>query len=327
LLALGIVAFHSATITQAGQGAIPLFIQQVAWLILPAFFSLSGYLVMASLSRCASIKEFLALRILRILPALSVVVAVTALLLGPFLSRLSPPDYFSDPLFLRYFENVLASPHFLLPGVFESHPRAGIVNGSLWTINLELTCYLLLAVTALTMKGRALNIALAGLTLLLLFPRIPFLGLLFTWLPAKELPLAFCAGALLYRLADRVPCHAAIGLPCVALAILLASSRSPWSVLPLAYCVIWLGLRNIPAWLTRADYSYGIYLVAYPFQQALVQLFPLAMTWWLNLLLSIPLAALFAAALWHGIESPILSRKHEIVARLSGRADKGLKPA
>lgn len=318
MLALGVMAFHSATITQGGTDAVPPVLQAIARLILPAFFALSGYLVAASLSRCASIREFLALRLLRVLPALAIVVAATALALGPWLSRLAPADYFRDPLLAAYFRNVLASPHYLLPGLFEGHPRAGIVNGSLWTIPLELICYGLLASLALVARGRALTIALAALALLLLFPRMPFAGLVFAWLPAKELPLAFCAGALLYRLGRRVPHHPAIGLLSIGLAIALSWDRSVWAALPLAYGVIWLGLRRIPAWLTRADYSYGVYLVSYPLQQAWIGIFPNHAAWWMDLLFTLPAVMLCAAALWHGVEKPVLSRKHEIVTRLGG---------
>jgi peptidoglycan/LPS O-acetylase OafA/YrhL len=323
VLALGIIAFHSFTIAHGSATGMPATVRAIAGLILPAFFSLSGYLVAASLARCASIREFAVLRLLRILPGLSVVICATALVLGPMLSTLSPQDYFHDPLLAAYFRNVLAQPNFLLPGLFENHPRAGIVNGSLWTIQLELICYALLGAMALVLRGVVLNIALAGMALLLLFPATPFLGLVLTWLPAKELPLAFCIGALLFRLQRRVPHHPAIGLSCLVLAVALAFLGGAWPVLPLAYAVIWLALRRIPAWLTRADYSYGLYLVAYPLEQAWLHFFPSRALWWADLLFALPLGLLCAMALWHFVERPLLARKHEIVARLGGT---GLAP-
>lgn len=316
-LALGIVLFHSFTITQGSAAAMPAPIRAAAGLILPAFFALSGYLVAASLERSNSIREFAALRLLRIVPGLSVVVCATALVLGPMLSTLSPQDYFRDPDLAAYFRNILGQPHFLLPGLFEGHPRAGIVNGSLWTIQLELACYALLAAMASLLRGAALNLALAALALLLLFPATPFLGLALAWLPAKGLALAFCIGALLFRLDRHVPHHAAIGLSCLALTVVLAwQGEMAWGGLPLGYGVIWLALRRIPAWLTRADYSYGLYLVAYPLEQMWLHLFPSRALWWADLLFALPLALLCAMALWHFVERPLLARKHEIVARL-----------
>src|SRR5437588_11263295 len=73
-LALSIVAFHSVTLTQGNADAMPPILQAAARLILPGFFALSGFLVAGSLARCASLREFLLLRALRLLPALSLVV-------------------------------------------------------------------------------------------------------------------------------------------------------------------------------------------------------------------------------------------------------------
>lgn len=317
VLALGIVVFHSFTITTNSVTGMPLAVQAVARLILPAFFAISGYLVAASLVRCGSVAEFLALRLLRILPALGVVVAISALVLGPLCSSFPLQDYFRDPLLPAYFCNVLAQPHFALPGVFHDHPRAGVVNGSLWTIPLELMCYALLAAMALLLRGAAMTAALAVLTLLLLFPATPFLGLALAWMPAKELPLAFFFGALLFRLGRYVPHHAAIGVLCLGIAAVLGFWNSVWLSLPLAYGAIWLALRRIPAWLTRADYSYGLYLVAYPLEQVWIHFFPSRAVWWADLLFALPLGLLCAMALWHFIERPLLARKHEIVTRLS----------
>jgi len=61
--------------------------------------------------------------------------------------------------------------------------------------------------------------------------------------------------------------------------------------------------------LGRGDYSYGIYLVGYPLQQ-LVWLSGLDRgLWWLNSLISLPLALIVASASWHLIEFSILRRR------------------
>jgi peptidoglycan/LPS O-acetylase OafA/YrhL len=324
-LALAIVVFHSFTVTTGGPAGMPGMLQSAARLILPAFFALSGFLVAASLARCADVGEFALLRLLRILPALGIVVAATALLLGPLLSALPPAAYFADRNVPAYFGNILFRAHYVLPGLFESNPRATIVNGSLWTIPLEMSCYGLLAVAAFFLRGRALTAALGATAVLLLFPNTPFLGLLLAWLPAKDLALAFCIGALLFRLRRQVVLHTPAGLACLGLAFIMARAPgTPWPVLPLAYGVIWLGLRQMPARITR-DYSYGLYLTAYPLQQSCMQLLAPS-SWWVTLALTLPVALLAAALLWHGVEAPLLSRKHELIARLRGLAPAMTRP-
>jgi peptidoglycan/LPS O-acetylase OafA/YrhL len=70
LLALGIVAFHSYTLSHGSIAGMAWQAQVGARLILPAFFALSGYLVSDSLGR-----------------------AGTVLLLGPLLGSEPLPDY------------------------------------------------------------------------------------------------------------------------------------------------------------------------------------------------------------------------------------------
>jgi peptidoglycan/LPS O-acetylase OafA/YrhL len=320
MLALAIVAVHGVTLTAGDASGMAWPFRSAAGLVLPAFFALSGYLVTASLMRCADTRAFLLLRLLRIVPALAATVAATALLLGPLMTALPLTDYFASPVTAAYLQNIIGLPHFLLPGLFEANPRAGIVNGSLWTIQMEMGCYLALALLALLARGRLFGLALLGLALMLLFPHLPFIGLALAWLPAKPLVLAFVCGALLQRCAARVPLHPVLGVAALAGAfwIMRDPADAGLAVPILAYGVIWLGLRRIPAALTRADYSYGLYLTAYPLQQAAIQFVP-GQSWGVNMALALPVAFLAAAALWHGVERPLMARKHEIVARLTGR--------
>lgn len=319
LLALGIVVFHCYTLANASTAGMAWPVETGARLILPAFFVLSGYLVASSLARCGTVREFLLLRLLRVLPALTVVTLASVLWVGPLLTTAELRDYFSDSRVPAYLQNILGLQRFELPGVFETNPRAAIVNGSLWTIQLEMICYGLLAALSLLSRGRLLNLLLLGWGALLLVPHIPFLGLALAWLPAKDLVLGFVAGALLYRYAGRVRLHPLAGLASLLLAFWLVrtSEYAALAVLPLAYGVIWLAIRRIPAFLTRADYSYGLYLAAYPLQQAVVYLFP-GIPWWGVLAAALPLALLCAFGLWHGVERPLLARKHEIIARMTG---------
>ncbi len=326
MLAAGIVAFHSFTITTGHPETLPAPIRAVGSLILPAFFALSGYLVMGSLMQCRSSVEFIALRLLRIMPGLIIVVSGTALLMGPALSNLSVTDYFQAPEFATYFQNIVMQPQFALPGVFEDLPRAGIVNGSLWTISVEMICYALLAALAIAFRGGSLTIALCCLAALLVFPKLPYLGLLLAWLAAKPLPLAFCAGAILYKCAELLPLNGYLGLASVGFAILLALPHPSWAVASLSYAVVWFGTRDFTLVRLPGDYSYGTYLVAYPIQQAVLYFFSTGLNWWTNLLIALPLALLLGAALWHWIERPILSRKYSILNALKAcRVGRGLQ--
>jgi peptidoglycan/LPS O-acetylase OafA/YrhL len=120
-----------------------------AAVLLPAFFALSGFLVMGSAVRVGSLSTFISYRALRILPALSTEVVLAAILIGPVTTSLPLSAYFSDPLFFRYFANIAGYITFLLPGVFLDNPLR-TVNGSLWTIPPEISCYIFLALMLLS---------------------------------------------------------------------------------------------------------------------------------------------------------------------------------
>lgn len=312
-LAIAIFAFHSYTLTVGDVQGMVWQAQVAARLILPAFFAVSGYLVAASLERCTSAAEFLGLRALRILPALAAVTLATALVLGPLLTSRDLAAYFADPAVPRYLQNILLTPRYALPGLFDTNIRSGIVNGALWTIPLEMACYVLLAAMAL--------LARRGLTpLLLLLPGAILVFDLPFGLP-REFALAFVTGALLLRCERHVPLHGMLGAAALLAAFWLVTdpARGPLAALPLAYGVVWLGRLSVPAWLTRADYSYGLYLTGFPLQQAFLHMFPGLANWQWLLPLVLPPALACAALLWHGVENPLLSRKHEILARLAGR--------
>lgn len=309
-LAIAIIAFHSITLAHGNADAMPEILQAAARLILPAFFALSGFLVAGSLARAASLREFMLLRVLRLMPALSVVVAATALLLGPLLTILPLRDYIRDPHLPIYFRNIWGQPEFLLPGVFSHNPRAGVVNGTLWTIPLEMACYVALA--GLALMARMRRLALAVPTFILL---VPGLGL-----ANQDFFASFALGAVLFMMRSRLPLDAALGLGALVLAVALEAwvPAIPLVALPLSYTVVWLGCRRIPRWMMPGDYSYGLYLCAYPLQQTMLVLMP-GQGWLANFLSGCLAGLACAMLLWHGVERPVLARKHELIARLDGR--------
>jgi peptidoglycan/LPS O-acetylase OafA/YrhL len=70
---------------------------------------------------------------------------------------------------------------------------------------------------------------------------------------------------------------------------------------------VYLGLTDFRrAWfLEGADYSYGLFLYHWVVQQAVMDVLP--RHWVLNLVVSIPLAIVFAAASWRWIEKPAMA--------------------
>jgi peptidoglycan/LPS O-acetylase OafA/YrhL len=324
-LALAVVGWHSLVVSygtdfQARFLAGPW--RPAPALILPMFFALSGFLVAGSLRR-NTIASFLALRALRIAPALAVEVCVSALLLGPLLTQLPVGEYFSDQRFLVYPLNIVGDIHYFLPGLFDNNPFPFYVNAQLWTIPFELECYVALALLALVGICRAPGPLLcATVTLNLVWAAEDLArggwATAGSIVPGHVLPLCFLAGVVLYMFRDRVPfrfswCAAAFALSLVGLSL---PGGDYLVAFPVAYLTVAIGLLNPrKRWLVGwGDYSYGIYLYGFPIEQLVASRGAAFQHWYIVLALAVPLTVGLAALSWNLVERPILGlRRHAAV--------------
>lgn len=110
------------------------------------FFILSGFWVTQSYLKSDSVKKYALKRCKKIFPLYFTVVILCAIFLV-FLSSLSFKEYFLNSGFFKYLIANLSTLNFIhptLPGVFEGMVLGGSVNGSLWTIKVELGFYIIL---------------------------------------------------------------------------------------------------------------------------------------------------------------------------------------
>lgn len=313
ILAVGVILDHGMPISYGERGgwAIPFPLLNFSQALLPMFFALSGFLVTASLLR-VPILNFIGLRVLRIFPALVVEVVISALIFGPLLTTLPLGEYFSDPTFHAYFNNVYGNIHYYLPGVFADNPFSGAVNGSLWTVPFELECYIVIIAFGLFRFVKNWPLMLAGVLIAsgtLYYARH---GTdLFGRVDGRMLVLYFAAGVTVFSMRTIIPLRTDLFTICgiFSLYALLDKNMIYLTPLPIAYCTAWIGLRDIPKLpiIFSGDYSYGIYLYGFVVQQAVVHFFPWG--WLANSVISIVVVSFFAALSWHCIEKPTLRLK------------------
>lgn len=324
ILAVSVLAWHSAGIVYSRSFSFYLadsFLGHFILLILPAFFALSGFLVASSLMRSRKLTEFLGLRILRLIPALAVEICLSALILGPILTSLTLSAYFSDHQVFQYFLNIIGFIHFQLPGVFLDNPIPAIVNGSLWTIPFELECYIALAALwVLRLKGNGPAVIIALLLWCGLLGTRLILGKYEPIGPdalnGRLLVAYFLAGVCLYEFRHKIPADFRLFLIAFAVSLFMVKSRSTilFSPLFIAYCTVYIGLlrpKRIP-YIFSGDYSYGIYLYAFPIQQAVYALIPQSHSWPAHFVLSLLGTSVLAVFSWHAIEKPLLKLKRHL---------------
>lgn len=247
------------------------------------FFSTSGYLVAQSWERDPHAWRFAARRFLRIWPALAVVILLAVFCVGPVFTNLSLTDYFRSGETWAYLKYLYLQTRLYLPGVFESNPWH-VVNGSLWTIFIEVKWYGILLVAGvcglLRPRFRVLLVALVALHVIYIyfiwdvqhnpqsmFP-FPYFGC--------EYGTFFCYGGLLHvmrRSWMHRPGRVMAALLLIAGLLVILNYQYAAFFVCLPFVVVWLGNQSTP--LLRqtgrfGDFSYGIYLYAYFIQQAVI---------------------------------------------------------
>ncbi|PBA31091.1 acyltransferase [Mycobacterium intracellulare] len=328
VLAISVIVGHSFTLTGHEVQAA----HYLAAGAVDGFFAVSGFLITASWLRQPHLREYLAARALRILPAYYVCLVVTAFIIAPVGVAIQGGAALKLLLSAAPFQYVLmniavATLKVDVGGTPTGIPYPGTWNSSLWTLMFELGCYLAVAGIGLLGLGNRrwvspAMLALAVLSAALLPPfstHEPF-SVQFGAATAR-FAIMFAAGALLYQWRDVIP--ARWWLVGVSVVVVLLG----WTVLPhyrmlggipLAYAIIVSGalIRNKLLRL-RTDLSYGVYIYAFPIQQLLIicagALNPNVL-YVLATICTLPLAA----ASWFLIEKPAMSLKRRLKKRWSG---------
>lgn len=286
------------------------------------FFVSSGFLVTGSLLRLGSVRNFASARALRIYPGLFTAMCVVVFLIGPIASSLSLHEYAAEPatwLYLARNSLLFMGIQHTLPGVFTDLPLRGTVNGSLWTLPFEIACYATLAAAWIVLRhfrtdtrGFAMLLLAATLSNFALFHLTRLQGLEIHH--AFRLFFMFFGGAVFFVAKEHIALDWRIA---ASLAALIAASAIDSDLFIWIYpaCVVYLTLfaAYAPGKFVRkfngvGDYSYGIYIYAFPIQQLVVLLSPNA-----NVLEVIAWTSVFTLVLaclsWHLIEKPALARK------------------
>lgn len=287
---------------------------------LAALLVTSGYLITASWESTTSVSRFAWKRFLRVIPALIPEIVLTLFVIGPLMTTLPTGDYFSALLSpaglatIPFFENGSAI------GLFQNNPWT-YVNGSLWTIPVEVFMYGVVAalgIGGLLHRWGAIPALIAVNLLLWLYwfddPRM-----------AKvRFTLYFLVGAYLYIHRERIAYRPAVAG--VLLLVLAASALTPYltvaGVIAIPYLTVYAAHIPVPLLNTfgrHGDFSYGIYIYHYPIQQTLIQVTENAIS--LAALCGLSFLATFAFAFlsWHLIEKRAMAAKNLTLGGLRQR--------
>ena len=280
------------------------------------FFVMSGYLVTKSITRSQSLRHYALARGFRIFPGLWIALAISTAIVCVWFTSAPLSHNLLDLEVWRYvLKNaiVVTGPVFGFPGAFSGNPYPASVNASLWTLPLELWMYIVLAIAWVLSRllpwkrpdnfqnmVRALAVVLT----------VAAIGCVAIGHPSNSLRHAsmFYIAACLYGFQDRVPLRGAAFV--TVLAMLLGAAFLPRLAFEVPYRLLVpylvLYVAFIPGGFVRryncvGDYSYGIYIYAFPIQQMCAASFP-GISVLRLFLLSGALTVVCAMLSWHLIE-------------------------
>ena len=279
------------------------------------FFVISGFLITRSWIVSRSTDDFLGKRIRRIYPgflAATVVSIIIAAICSPTVRYLkflafATDDFVRTALFLTY--GALDN-----PAAFPSNPYPNAVNGSLWTLQPELFCYLLVAAAGIlgALSRRRIILAIGALiyavycaqtgtrlgatptsfTRLLIYFVMGALAYLYR--PTFGRPMLVVGSILLMIVGNFIPPLLALTTPITGTYLLLSVAFSRR-----------IRLYNAAA---RGDLSYGVYLYAFVVQQATVAVLHLAHRPLVVFAVALPVTYLAAWCSWHAVERRFIRR-------------------
>ncbi|WP_395608518.1 acyltransferase family protein [Pseudomonas sp. B22129] len=330
--ALFVLVSHAYPLSRGASEVEPLVAQigiSLGGLGVFTFFCISGFFISLSYERSKTNIDFVVARILRLYPALLVVLVLSALVIGPLFTDMNARDYFSSKEVYRYITaNLkLKDIHFQLPGLFQDNPYPGI-NGSLWTLYYEATLYAMVLVLGVVGFFRRVRwISLFFVAYVLFYFSFKFLLEKDYIQPGLQLRMwvqwsfAFVVGMVLYSYKSniRLDYRVMAGLWLGALLLFKTPVFVEAFVMAWSYSVFFVGFNT--QWFARqynklGDYSYGLYIYAFPTQEILAHLWkgisPITM-----IFVAFAFALIPAVLSWHFIEHPCILRKRAVAQRLS----------
>jgi peptidoglycan/LPS O-acetylase OafA/YrhL len=283
------------------------------------FFIISGFLITQSFDKSQNLLHYSKARILRIFPALIVLLLLTVFVLGPLLTTLSLGEYFTNFDTWKYLIlNIsLIGVQYDLPGVFENNIFPTSVNGSLWTLWFEFFFYIIVAFLG-ALKILNKKVVLVAFISCLVFSFVEpvfngnfLFGFLFKYV---SLFIYFGAGMLFYLFRNEIKIDFRLALFSIINIIIWTYLGYFDYAFPIfgTYLIFYISLQtkiSFHNFTKHGDFSYGLYIFAFPIQQIVTLSFDNQLTPIGNFLFSFPISLILSILSWHLIEKKALMLK------------------
>ncbi len=288
------------------------------------FFILSGFLVFYSYINKPQLSSYVSKRIKRIFPPYFFIVLLCCMV-GVFVTTMSAKDYLTSAHFFKYLIANLSFLNFIeptLPGVFTDNPITA-VNGSLWTMKVELLLYATVPIAFYLIKKYNKLVILISI-FLFSFLYVELFGYLYEK-TGKGIYIIlqrqvggqliyFYAGTFILIYFDKFQKYIKYIFPIALILYIFKDYHILLDTLkPFCLASIIIGFAynfKYLNFLKKYDnVAYGVYLFHYPVIQIVVNYKIHEYNYYLALVLVIIVTLLLCIFSWHFIEKPFLKKK------------------
>jgi peptidoglycan/LPS O-acetylase OafA/YrhL len=327
ILALSVMIFHGGLFFKISTPTIGSYAVKM-------FLIISGYLITTSYENSSTVKSYLKKRFFRLYPAL-IFLLLFCVIVGFFITDLSYNNYFDFSIIKFLFAHITLL-NFLHPNIanlFTDSVMGNYFNGSLWTLKIELYCYLLIPMIykfsdIFTNNKERVIIALFAsfVGIAVIYPFI-YNHFLYHFISQKNLFINFLkpdssifvmcgyffAGALLKKLSHLLPKNNKYFFFIFVLVFILQIQMQhilTFIILPIVMFYIGIvPLYNINLSKRIGDLSYGIYIWHFPIFQLLLNNILIINNNILKLITGVFITIIFSFISWHLVEKQFLQMK------------------
>lgn len=337
LAAIGVIYTHTITLFNIQPHDFMWWLtnkdMELSTLSVRVFFIISGYLIFQSAIRTNNIRDFFLKRFLRLFPGLFISIIITLSVIGPLCTELTLREYFSSSETYSYLTNIflfsfLKTPD-KLPLVFEHNYFPTTVNGALWTLQFEVLFYFFTGGLLFIKRKNIISFIIVISLLFLLCNAIVShifqfqIYRSFYIMNIIDFGLYFFLGAAVNIYKDKIVWNKVYFILSVIGLFLFWNIGGIFTIAKyflLPYVVLYICF--IPSRFFNfsekyGDYSYGLYIYAFPIQQMLVVKLQgvfsytqqnLIILWLVSMICVLP----FALLSWHLVESKALMLKKQL---------------
>lgn len=279
------------------------------------FFSISGFLITQSFVHSTSFYSYIKKRIARIFPALIGCSFIMVYIASSIFGKKNGWDYLLSIEALTDFLKISAFGRANIENITSSFIFSDSFNGSLWTLKIEFTFYIILALALRALPGVTMPLIMTLAFCITAYtasnsihPLAPKL------LIYSSVGIAFFFGSTLHYYKNIFSSKKTkISLCLFSMALIAITLKTEFSSIfsNIGFSLLILSIGTLykdRIIKSKFDISYGMYLYAFPVQQLLINTTELC--FYSSLFLSIILVIILATFSWLFIEKPALNFVH-----------------